>query len=79
MKEASIATLKNELSRYVAFCETGEEVVITRRNKPVARMLPIEKAKHNKTHLGCGMGTVDFRDSDLSEPFIPDGHWEMNS
>ena len=79
MKEASIATLKNELSRYVAICENGEEIVITRRNKPVARIVPIDRTKRNRTKLGCGKGTVDFLDSDLSDPFIPNDHWDMNS
>lgn len=47
-----------------------------RRNVPIARIVPIEKIKVNTTELGCGKGTGEIIGS-LTEPFMPEGDWEM--
>lgn len=39
MKTANIAHTKSHLSTLIAQAEAGEEVVITRRGKPVARLV----------------------------------------
>ncbi len=41
MRRASIADLKARLSEYVDAAKAGEEVIVTDRNKPVARLGPI--------------------------------------
>jgi len=41
MKQARIAELKNNLSRYVARVRAGETITVFDRNKPVARLVPI--------------------------------------
>ena len=40
MKIASVANAKSHLSDLLATVEAGEEIVITRRGKPVARVIP---------------------------------------
>ena len=40
MKTANIAEAKSHFSALLADVEAGEEVVITRRGKPVARIVP---------------------------------------
>lgn len=42
MKTASIATAKNELSRLLQRVRRGETILITDRNRPVARLQPLE-------------------------------------
>jgi prevent-host-death family protein len=44
MSEYSIATAKDQLPRLIDRMLDGEPVVITRRGKPVARVVPIEPA-----------------------------------
>jgi prevent-host-death family protein len=44
MKTANVATTRNELSRLLRRVKRGETVVITDRNRPVARLLPIAPA-----------------------------------
>lgn len=39
MKTATVATAKSHLSSLLAEIEAGEQVVITRRGKPVARLI----------------------------------------
>ena len=41
MRSASIADLKNNLSRYLRHVRRGEEVVIRDRNLPIAKIVPL--------------------------------------
>ena len=46
----SVRAAKNDLSRIINSVMAGEEVIITRRNNPVARLVPFVKAE--KRDLG---------------------------
>lgn len=41
MKTANVAAAKNDLSRLLRRVRRGETIIITDRNRPVARLLPI--------------------------------------
>ena len=43
MRSVSVATLKNNLGRYLAAVRRGGEIVITSHRHPVARIVPAEK------------------------------------
>lgn len=45
MKHASIRTVQHGLAAMIAEVEQGEEIIITRRNQPVARLSPIAPAE----------------------------------
>ena len=40
-----IREANQHLSRYIAAVERGEEVIITRRGQPVARLMPVTKKR----------------------------------
>jgi prevent-host-death family protein len=40
MRSVNVAELKNQLSKYLAFARSGEEIVIRDRNLPVAKLIP---------------------------------------
>ena len=40
MRSVNVATLKNQLSKYLTFAKAGEEVIIRDRNLPVAKLVP---------------------------------------
>ena len=42
MKTAGIAKLKATLSEYIDYVKSGEEVIVTDRGKPVARISPVD-------------------------------------
>jgi prevent-host-death family protein len=44
MQSAAIAVLKARLSRYLDRVKAGEEVVVTERGRPIARIVPIRPA-----------------------------------
>lgn len=41
MKAAAVSKLKATMSEYIAFVKAGEEVLVTERGKPVARIVPV--------------------------------------
>mgnify|MGYP001614781732 CR=1 FL=1 len=55
----NIADLKNNLTQYLALVEQGAEVVVCKRNVPVARFEPLKaKAKHgNRSKPGSTKGS----------------------
>ena len=44
MESVSVATLKSNLSRYLAAVKKGNELIITSHRHPIARIVPMEKA-----------------------------------
>ena len=51
------------------------EVVITKRGKPVARLVPVETVP--TSILGCMVGTAELL-GDLLEPVVDPNDWEAN-
>ncbi|MHB1403552.1 MAG: type II toxin-antitoxin system Phd/YefM family antitoxin [Thiobacillus sp.] len=45
MHTVSLSKAKSNLSQLLRRVEAGEEVVITRRGKPIARITPVERPK----------------------------------
>jgi prevent-host-death family protein len=43
MESVNVATLKNNLSAYLAAVKKGKELIITSHRHPVARLLPVVK------------------------------------
>jgi prevent-host-death family protein len=44
MPSVSVATLKSNLSRYLAAVRKGKEIVVTSHRHPIARIVPAEKS-----------------------------------
>jgi prevent-host-death family protein len=45
MKTAAVSELKALLSKYLSKVKAGEEIVVTDRGKPVAKIVPIRRAE----------------------------------
>jgi len=75
MKIANIADLKNNLSDYLSDVAKGEEIVVCKRNVPVARITGIGP-KPNTTRIGSGIGTGRIL-GPIDEPLIPESDWQM--
>ncbi|MEW6271455.1 MAG: type II toxin-antitoxin system prevent-host-death family antitoxin [Thermodesulfobacteriota bacterium] len=73
-KAAAVAELKANLSRYLSRVKAGEEVVVTERGIPVARLVPIERAAE---------GLQDLRDLErdglirLGGGSLPRSFWKL--
>lgn len=62
MKQVNVHEAKTHLSRLLARAEKGEEIVIARAGKPVARLVRIPSRK--KRVFGQDRGKVDMADFD---------------
>ncbi len=69
MGMVNIHAAKTHLSRLVDQAAAGEEIVIARAGKPVARLVPLEALKPKRI-LGLGKGVFDIPD-DFDAP-LPD-------
>lgn len=47
MKSVKIAELKDKLSEHLRAVEQGEEVIVTDRNRPIARIVPLAAGAHD--------------------------------
>ena len=72
MKSVSIAEIKTHAPRVIREVEAGEQYTITRRNRPVARLISCGTAK-NKTRPGFDPGVVIK--GDLTEPSLDASEW----
>ena len=46
MKKVSVADLKNNLSRYLAYVRRGGRIVVYRRDEPVAELTSVDRQRH---------------------------------
>lgn len=51
MKSAGVAELKAHLSRYLAAVKEGEEVTVTERGRPIARLVPLDAEADQEARL----------------------------
>jgi prevent-host-death family protein len=56
--EVNIHEAKTHLSRLLEKVQQGEEVVIAKAGKPIAKLVKIEA--ESKRVLGSGIGTIEF-------------------
>lgn len=54
----NVQEAKTQLSRLLAAAERGEEVVISRAGKPVARLIPLDASVPRRRELGFWPGDV---------------------
>jgi prevent-host-death family protein len=65
-KEVSVHEAKIHLSRLLRRVESGEEIVISRRGKPVAKLVPVAPARRRE--MGFDRGLVMIAD-DFDAPY----------
>lgn len=73
MIEVNIHEAKTHLSRLLAKVEAGEEVIIARNGKQIARLVPVEP-KGNKRVLGQFRDEIVIHDN-FDDPVDPET-WE---
>jgi prevent-host-death family protein len=61
-KPVNIHEAKTHLSRLVGRVERGEEIIIARAGRPVARLVPIQPVSGRRVALGLDRGKVWIAD-----------------
>ena len=72
MTRVKIAELKNNLSKYLRAVERGEEVEVTDRDRPIARIVPIRKKSDGITIIPPKRPFSEIRDK-VYKPIRPGG------
>lgn len=72
MKKASISILKAHLSRYVDAVKSGEDVIVTERGRPVARISALDPAREPE-----GRAALLVREGRLRPPSRPGAAAEL--
>jgi len=68
MIKISLGKAKTQLAKLLEEIEKGEEVVITNKNKPIAKLVPLKQSLAGfKRKLGSAKGKVSIAD-DFDEP-----------
>ena len=77
MKTANVAEVKEHFAAYVTAAERGDEVVVCRRNRPAARLVPVTPAgpSANRTRLGSDRRSVKVLHGRLTDPALPASAW----
>jgi prevent-host-death family protein len=60
MRSVNLHEAKTHLSELVGAAAAGEEIVIARAGKPLARLMPLEKAEPRRPGLANGRVTEVF-------------------
>ncbi|MGH8479424.1 MAG: type II toxin-antitoxin system Phd/YefM family antitoxin [Gammaproteobacteria bacterium] len=70
MRTVNIHEAKTHLSRYVEQAANGEEIIIAKAGKPIARLVPLEAPSRQPRQLGLLKGKLKVPD-DFDAP-LPD-------
>jgi prevent-host-death family protein len=70
MPTVNIHAAKSQLSRLLDAAVAGEEVIIAKAGKPIARLVPVEQKKEQRRKLGTLAGKLHVPD-DFDDP-LPD-------
>ncbi|MEL0022364.1 MAG: type II toxin-antitoxin system Phd/YefM family antitoxin [Rickettsiales bacterium] len=80
MKQLSIHEAKTHLSRLVEEAAAGEEIVIAKAGKPVARLVALASGADRPRRPGSMRGKIEIRDdfddplpADMAQAFGADG------
>lgn len=67
MRQVAISELKAKLSEYLKAVRAGEEVIVTDRGKPVARIAPISGPDETESRLRMLVRTGQARPPDVED------------
>jgi len=70
MKTVNIHAAKTHLSSLVAEVEAGEEIIIAKAGKPVARLMPLQKNDF-RSSFGMLKGKIHMKDN-FDDPLPPE-------
>lgn len=51
MRSVAVADLRQNLSKYLEAVEKGEELLVTERGRPIARIIPVTGAHAQDSHM----------------------------
>jgi len=75
MKSAAVAELKARLSKYLMKVKAGEEVLVTDRGKPIAKIVPLDRADMEISPQLLSLEKAGL--ARIGKPHLPESFWQM--
>lgn len=70
MKSAAVAHLKASLSEYLSKVKRGEEIIITDRGNPIAKIIPFQDPKGTSRKYLAKLGILELGTGKIDKIFI---------
>ena len=70
MKNVSITNLKSSLSNYITQVKNGEDIIVTDRGSPVAKLIPFKEWHHSNRKTLAKKGIINIGKGKLSNIFF---------
>lgn len=67
MKKVQVNEVREKLARYLSEAEQGEEIIITKHSKPIARLLPVESKKSEFPDLSEFREKINIKGKPMSK------------
>ncbi|MCG3163048.1 MAG: hypothetical protein JMDDDDMK_04426 [Acidobacteria bacterium] len=74
MRSVKISELKNNLDKYLNEVSEGEELIIHNRNKPIAKLVPLQSADDEEARMESLVVAGKIRRPQRDT--LPDSFWE---
>lgn len=76
-KTYNVHEAKTHLSELLERAQAGEEIVIAKANKPIAKLVALTPPRPKKRIAGLNAGEISHIADDFDAP-LPDAFWEGN-
>lgn len=67
MKKVQVNEVREKLAKYLSEAEQGEEIIITKHSKPIARLMPVESKQSEFPDLTKFREKVKIKGKPMSE------------
>lgn len=75
MKAAAVSELKASLSKFLAAVKGGEEVIVTDRGKPVAKLVPVTRDEQERPPHLLALERAGL--AKIGKGGLPPGFWDL--
>jgi prevent-host-death family protein len=75
VKSATVSKLKATLSEYLARVKAGEEVIVTERGRPVAKIVPLSMDRTGESSHLLGLARAGL--VRIGSGKLPEGFWKL--
>jgi len=70
MKKVKVNEVREHLAEYLSDAEKGEEIIITKHSRPIARLVPLEPSSPGFPDLSSHRKSVTVKNRPVSETII---------
>lgn len=78
MKKVQVNEVREHLAKYLSEAEKGEEIIITKHNRPIARLMPVQSGKTGFPDLSKHRKKMNVRGKPVSKEVIDSRKEERN-